>query len=193
MTAVALVAVGCVRIQQSDFMRGRIENGVYRNDFFAVTMEVPEGMYVMPRAVMDSVAAATGAGMGSEVAGHSDLLLFISAREPSAADSLFNYNITVTSEKLPEGAEVKNNAQYMSTVIKLLESKLEEEHKVNGLHVDFVEREIVKMSILRGTVSQDIYTYLHDGYALVVVASYDGPEQQAAVELILGTVAFGEG
>ncbi len=182
---VALVVVGCGGGRKKDFMRGEVVGGVYRNDFFGVTMEVPEGMYVMPRAAMDSIAAAAGAGMGSEVAGYSDLLLFISAREPAAADSLFNYNITVTSEKLPEGTEVKNNAQYISTVIKMLDSKSDAEHKMDGLHVELNGREIAKMS-----VSQDIYTSLHDGYALVVVASYDGVEQREAVDRIIGTMTF---
>ncbi len=187
---VALVVVGCGGGRKKDFMRGEVVGGVYRNDFFGVTMEVPEGMYVMPRAAMDSIAAAAGAGMGSEVAGYSDLLLFISAREPAAADSLFNYNITVTSEKLPEGTEVKNNAQYISTVIKMLDSKSDAEHKMDGLHVELNGREIAKMSIRRGSVSQDIYTSLHDGYALVVVASYDGVEQREAVDRIIGTMTF---
>ena len=169
--AVTLVAAGCGR-------RGTVDDGLYRNDFFGFTMAVPEGMYVMPRGEMDSISAAEE---------NSELLLFISAQEPSQTDSLFNYNITITSEKL---SAVKSNEQYISLVVNALHGVAED---IPVGRASLGSRGFMKVSIPWETFSQDIYTLVHDGYALIIVGSYDGPEQQEAVGRIIATAAFDKG
>lgn len=186
--AVISVMTGCGG-RQKEFMRGEVIDGLYRNDFFGFTMDIPEGMYVMSRTAMDSLSTKAGSGMDDRAAGRSDLLLFISAREPFAADSLFNYNITITSESLSGIPEIKTTEQYISHVVNALHGVADDMPVGRTL---LGNREFMKVSIPSETISQDIYTCLHDGYALVVVGSYDGAQQREAVERILTTIVFEE-
>lgn len=188
---VALIAAGCGRKQQKESVRGTVENGVYRNGFFGFTMEIPGGMYVMPRAEIDSLEAVMGSMVGLGGGDTADLLLFVSAKDPSAADSLFNYNITVTSEKVSGAKEVNSNERYMSQVIKTLQrGAASEGGEMPVGRATFGGREFMKLTLGQYGVTQDIYARLHDGYALLIIGSYDGPEQRDAIARVLATIAF---
>ena len=192
---------GCGRKEQKGFERGAVENGVYRNAFFGFSMDVPQGMYIMPEEAMDSVSRAMGSLTGLNRTGESgdtaekaaELLLFVSREDPAAADSLFNYNIVVTSEKLPSFLGTKNNEQYMSLAIKMLEKSASSQGgRMPAERSQLGGRDFMKLSMGQHGMTQDIYARLQDGYALIIVGSYDGEEQKAAVDRMISTVAFSQ-
>lgn len=178
------LAAGCGQKKEHD--RGVVADGLYRNDFFGCTMQIPDGMYVMPRAEIENAMRLVGGGDDDL----SETLLFISASDPAAADpeGAFNYNIAVTSEKVPAG--ITNNAQYAAEALRRLANSTLIMDEVILHYTTLGGREFVKLGLLHKGIRQDIYARWHDGYVLVVTASYGDKAGQDAIDAILSTITF---
>lgn len=173
---------GCA--QKKAYERGTVRDGIYSNDFFGITLTIPAGMYVMPQ---------------EQTLTHSDdvsgLLLFISAFDAAShvpdIDSGFNYNIAVTSEKLPSSSGIRNNGQYAAEAVRRLESSADSGMAVAGVEdVVLGGREFVKFTLTGGGIRQDIYACYHDGYALILTCTYADETGRSKIADILSTITM---
>jgi hypothetical protein len=169
--------------RRAAFDRGVYDAGVYRNDFFGLTVEVPEGVHVTTG---DALAALSGAAGGS-----GEALLLLSQREVGTTDSLYNYNLALVAERLDRRSGVESGEQYAAAAMDAIAA-------ARGIEIPAPDRvtiggrEFVAFRVpLEDGVVQEIFTRVERGYALVFTATYE-EKQSPYIGRLLVAVEFDE-
>jgi hypothetical protein len=211
MRAVALLlaaglalAAGCGKKSASEIDEGVIENSVYRNDYLGFRMKLPAGWTIQDRQAHRK-AAESGAKMmmADEKAAKAMLkaaeqqvvYLVAMSKHPIGTPVAFNPNLGCLAERMADLPGIKTGKDYHFHTRRLLEG--------GQLRVSF-PKEIwsvslggksfdvmyVEISVGRLTVQQKHYASLVRGYAIVCVASYTTPADEAEQDVIMGSVTF---
>ncbi len=204
---VLLWLTGCQETQEAskeiDF--GTIKNSVYRNEYFGMTLTVPDNWYVMDEEGRKQVMEV-GAEM---VAGDDETLksaikaselttvnLLSIMEHPPGTPVPFNPNLGCLAERVRDTPGIKTGDDYFFHVKRLLESS-----QIAVTFSDSVTEVVggrefrvmpLEMSAMGQTVHQKFYACIDKGYALVFVASYSTDEELAKLQKVFDTVKFNE-
>lgn len=184
---------------------GRLEGGVYSNDFFGLSFAVPRGWVAQDiatqKAIMEEGKTALGQGATERkkaqldaAAARTVTLLSASKYDPRTPAPDFNAMLQCVAERVPT-AIVKTGADYLTLSLRTMQgtaAKVEmvgpvRTEKVGG--VTFAAADI-KMSLGAAAAAQKYYAALMKGYALVLIYSYVDEADAKTFEEVLKSVRF---
>lgn len=181
-----------------------IEDGVYKNGYFAFTMQIPSGWEILSQ---ETKAELQRVGKEVLVGDDKNLKAAISAAEKNVFQllSISRYplgtpgkqNIVFTSgaEKVSALPGIKNGSDYLMNVKALLKFSSMEVHlnkeiyvqKIDG--IDFAVLD-VSMNINNNEVKQLLYATIIKGYAYYFNYTYITPQDLQFLKQIVSTMKF---
>ncbi|NIM15265.1 MAG: hypothetical protein GTO45_25140 [Candidatus Aminicenantes bacterium] len=197
----ALTLTGCQKKVSEEVDQGTIENSVYHNNYFGMSITIPDDWSVLDKKQMEMIA-----NMGKQMVSR-DSKKIIEAAEPQSITLLgvfkhplgtpvpFNPNFMCVAERVRHLPGINRGRDYhyhsrklMKTSginIKIVGEIYSETH--GGVAFDVMSTEMR----LGGTVIlQKQYAAIRKGYALLFVISYSTPEQEKLLGNILDTLTF---
>jgi hypothetical protein len=188
----------------SEITYGTISNNIYKNDYFGMSMDVPQGWSVQSKAAMKQLM-----DQGSDlVAGDDQNLkaimkqsekqtvnMFVFFKYEQGTPVTFNPSIVAVAERVTHMPGIKRGADYFFHVRRLLQASQVEytfpkkiyTTDLSGVSFDVMPAEI-SASFL--TVEQDYYAALMKDYVLNFILSYSNEDEKQELIKILDTVSF---
>lgn len=198
-TAACLVLTGC-RDKPEQAGRGTFSGRRYANEFFGLSVKVPDDWFLPSVEDFDRLMAA-GAKLAGKTAkatvagdGPQDTRLFSLFRHPPESDEPDNPGLIAVAEYIGKKSTMKSGSDYLGQFIKSLRSPLE--WAANG---EMTTEKLggATFSKLSGRLSnewfcvdQTYYTAIRKGYAVCFVLSYTDSQQLTDLTEILATVKF---
>lgn len=180
---------------------GSMDNGTYKNDYFGITLKLPEKWQVQDTAVMNQVAQAGKDAIAGndqkkkaqlDLAEQQVLHLFMVSKLPMSEP--VNSSVISTAEKLNKLQGVKTGKDYLEASIKLLkDTKLPYEFgqitdtKLGGKEFSLLE---AKLKTNAATLTQRYYAAIINGYAFNIVVTFTDEESKAEIEKVIASVKF---
>ena len=185
--------------------RGKVENGIYTNDFFSLQLTVPEGWIVQTDAEQDALNEESknilkniNPGMKSNVdsaAKSTVQMLTVFERVPSDT-SEFNASFVTIAEKLPTNIPGMDEKIYLTLAASQLRKSglytsidaVPSQAKIGGENFSTVR------AVIGGTgnsqPAQEFFAKKMDGYALIFILSYRTEGQHDQLKKVLESVTF---
>lgn len=186
---------------------GKIENGVYTNEFFNFSLELPQDWHVQSQESMEDLQDA-----GSDLLAGEDenkkAILEASRDRSGSLLGLFKYEIgsqvdfnpsfLMLFERFSGATGIKTGADYLFHTRKMLKESnlsyavLDEEFKsqqVDGR--DFYTLN-TRLDVGENSIYQTYYVHVEGKYALAMIMTYFNPETKTELEAILNKVKFGQ-
>ena len=183
---------------------GTIENSVYRNEYFAFTMNIPDGWHVQ-----DDKAKEMITDIGQDVLVGEDKNLRAMAdraqkttvnllavfEHPLGSPVPFNPSLMGLGEKVAHLPGIKTGKDYLFHARRVVERGQIEYvfpretyfQVFDGVGFDVLDAE---MSVLDMTVKQRFYSTIIGDYALFFVVSFSTEEESKSLEQVLQTINF---
>ena len=202
--ACTLLFLGCSENASEEIDFGTIENSVYKNDYFGLTLTIPENWSVPnqeSRQQLMKIEKEVIAGEDENLKAvmnaaelQSVNLLFLS-KHPLGSPVAFNPNIVSVAEKIQHMPGIKRGKDYLYHSKILLEStKLDVSfpEEISTVTLGGVEFDVmyVHMTVLGNTVKQEYFATIKKGYALTLILSYLTDEDKADLVKVLDSIVF---
>ena len=200
----SLFLAGCDTSPPKEIGYGVIENGIYKNEYFNMSIEVPEKWDVQSQAANKELM-----DRGAElIAGDDDnfkkmiklsqkqsVTLFVFFKHEKGAPVPFNPNIILVAEKMSHMPGVKRGSDYLYHVRKLFESgKMEYEfpHEIYTKVISDISFDVMPAVLQVGnlTVTQDYYATRINDYVLSFILSSTTNLEQDELDKILNKLHF---
>lgn len=202
LAALALIPLlGCERKAALDI--GEFKEGQYRNDYFNLTVPLPEGWSAQDdetrKGVMQkgiAMAAGDDKNLGAMLrAGEiNSMNMFLFSRHPLGTPTYFNQNITGIAEniKLYAGG-IKEGRDYffhLKQAMNLGRITMSFADSIGTYTIGGREFDVLGASMDVGTrsIGQKYYCTIINGFAVVFILSFGNPEQEADLIKLLGTI-----
>jgi hypothetical protein len=188
----------------SEITYGTISNNIYKNDYFSMSMDVPQGWSVQSKAAMKQLM-----NQGSDLVAGDDqnlkavmkqsekqtINMFVFLKYEQGTPVSFNPSIVAVAERVSHMPGIKRGADYFFHVRRLLQaSQIEYSFPkkiyttdLSGESFDVMPAEISASFI---TIEQDYYAALMKDYVLSFILSYSNEEEKQELTKILDTVSF---
>jgi hypothetical protein len=197
----ALTLTGCQKKVSEEVDPGTIENSVYHNNYFGMSITIPDDWSVMDKKQMEMIANM-GKQMVSkdskkliEAAGDQSISLLAVFKHPLGTPVPFNPNFMCMAERVRHLPGINRGRDYHYHTRKLL--------KMSGVNIktaDEIYSETLgevafdvmssEMRLGETVILQKQYAAIRKGYALIFVVSYSTPEQEKFLGNILDTLTF---
>lgn len=197
----ALMLTGCQKKVSEEVDQGTIENSVYHNNYFGMSITIPDDWNVLDKKQMEMIAN-TGKQMVSkdskkliESAGDQSINLLAVFKHPLGTPVDFNPNFMCVAERVRHLPGINRGRDYHYHSRKLL--------KISGVNIKIADeiysetfRGVVfdvmssEMRLGNMVILQKQYAAIRKGYALLFVVSYSTPEQEKLLGNILDTLTF---
>ena len=183
---------------------GSIENSVYRNEYFGLTLPIP-----FEWSVQDQETQKMFMDIGGEMIAGDDknLKALIKASElrvfklltilkyPLGEPVPFNPNIICIAEQVIHMPGIKNGKDCHFHGKRLLESSQLEysfpkeiyTEQIGGMDFDVMTMQI---SMVGQTIKQKSYVAVIKGYALGLIVSFTNEEEESEIDQVLGSLSF---
>jgi len=179
---------------------GKVENGTYKNEYFGMSFQVPQGWNVQDEATMKQVNEA-----GKEIIAGDDkskqkqldlaelkvLNLAMVSKFPLGTE--LNPTVISNAEKVNK-SQVKTSKEYLEATKKMViatqvpyQFKEITSVKVGGKDFDVLE---ANLSLEGVNLTQKFYCTLMNGYALNLITAYADDETKAETDKIIESVSF---
>lgn len=205
----ALALIGCASAPSApatiDY--GRFEGNVFSNEFFGVSIAVPEGW-----AVQDAATMARLAEQGTEMlygddeemqrvieAAEVESLQFFGAyRYPLGSAVDFNPSVILMAENLKNAPGVADGGDYLFHAKRLLDQSSVEFRIVKDTYPVTVNGTVlhaldIAITYLGNEIRQRYYTRVMNGFAVAVVITWTDDEALAALDGAVATLRFERG
>lgn len=174
--------------QTKNFDYGKIENSIYKNEFFNFQLNLNENWQILSIEENKELLENQSKNLENITTA---LLLSTMQFELGKEDSLFNANLVVIAENIKNNKRINNEADYlMLTRSALLQQEGEREFLSKALET--IDLDDNTFSIMRVKVEeqgvvyfQDYYTELNNGFAITLIQSYKTEEQKAVLDEIV--------
>lgn len=185
-----------------NFDYGTVENGIYSNKFFNFDLSFDKDWSVQSKEEMAEMSK-----IGQDILiGESESLkknfkasqvnvaeLFGVFKFPVGTVSVYNPSLIINAENLKDFPDVRKPKDYMDSVRNLLDQapftliyKKKLYSKIIG-GKEFVAMEIYNQDY---NVTQEYFSTIHKGFAIVMVISYDDDDQKEELYKIIDNVKF---
>jgi len=200
-----LLLPGCVPKKATDEVDfGTVEKSVYRNKYFGFSLTLPSEWSVQDQEAKQRLSEMGGKLMAGEdrrmknivkASEHRTINLLTAFKHPLGTPVRFNPSVICLAERVGNFSGIKSGKDYHAHGRKLMESSQMPITFAQDLTVEKlggIDFDVMHGSIAAGglTVQQKYYAAVMKDYALVFITSFNVPEQQSALQNILGTVAF---
>jgi hypothetical protein len=200
------MSFGCGKKAADKIGYGTLENGIYRNEYFGMRVNLPKDWYAL-----DDEARKALAQKGKKMIAGQDknfeaaldasepniLNLLVVYKHPPGTPVPSNPSLVCVAEKIGHLPGIKAGSDYLYHAKKLLErSQLKYDlaeniysEKIGGVSFDVLDTEI-RVGAIR--VQQKYYAAIMRGCALGIVLSSTTEEEQEALKQILAAMDFGK-
>ena len=199
-----LLVAGCRQKAASEIDFGDFNNSVYTNSYFGMTVSFPTDWKIQDQAEQRRLMKFGGKLMSGDdknlnaVVKASELQsvnLFAVFQYAPGSPVDFNPSVLAIAEDVRHAPGITRGKDYLFHTRKMLEAGQIQVNfpnepyteKLGGTDFDVLDAEISVRSI---TVKQKYYSAIMKGYAMCFVASFNTPEQGAALKKILDTTEF---
>lgn len=202
--AILFSVVGCSKLPAEEIDLGTMEGMIYSNEYFNMTLEVPESWSVLnedeKKELMDKgMELVTGDDKDFEKqiknSEYRSVYLISAYKHPLNTQVDFNPNFMSLAEKISFYQGVKDGKKYLEESKKMLEKtqvpyKFEKDIYIEKVgNKDFYVMETY-IEVGEMKVTQEYYSRIEKGYALNFILSYSNEEDKKAVKDTLSTVKF---
>lgn len=183
---------------------GTLENGIYRNDYFGMSVTLPKDWYALDeeskKALMQTgkkmvagqdknLEAAMDAGELNTV----NLLMVY--RYPPGTPVSYNPSLICVAEKVSHLPGIKKGSDYLYQVKRLMKTtqlKYKFAENIYSQKIGEVSFDVQDTEITVGTfrIQQKYYAAIMKGYALGIVLSSSTKEEQESLQQILSAIHF---
>jgi hypothetical protein len=203
-----IVTAGCAAdSEQDNFDYGRVEDGIYFNNYFNFTIDLPAGWVVQSQEQTQKIA-----DMGKNLVAGDDekLKAAIEATEVNTANLLavfqyelgaavqYNPNFMIVAENIKNSPGVKNGSDYLFHSKKLLSqgqfkydylSENFENEKISGKEFYKMDAQLNYMGL---EIKQVFYSTVLKGFSFNIIVSYVSDEQKEVLTEAINTMSFTE-
>lgn len=201
--ALAVVLCGCHLFEgDKDFDYGQVEQSVYQNDFFAISIKLPQDWQVQTKAQFDSIRAGKSGSQSSQnkvvkVSEVTSATLLSVCKYKS--DTFFDFNPTMSAlvEHIGPRSGTHSARDYLINAQKML--------KHSPIHYeshDSISKEVIggklfyrlHARIVNGQldISQDYYSAMMKGFCFSFILTYSNEEDWQQLKQMLSSVDFKE-
>lgn len=195
---------GCSKKASEEIDFGTIENSVYKNKYFGLTITIPAEWSIQDRESFQRITK-TGTEM---IAGEDKNLkamikaselqtvkLFAAFKHPFGTPVSFNPSIACLAERISHAPGIKRGKDYLFHARKVFESGQMDvsfpgdisTEKLGAIDFDIMH---IQWALHGTTVQQEYYATVMKGYALVFIVSFTTVEQKAALDKALNSIVF---
>ena len=201
---VVLLAVAGCKQKPKNFDYGKIENGVYTNNYFDFEIPVPPNWAVQNKEQVQQLQK-TGeelvSGSNKELAAkikaadiRTAILLTVFKNKTDTVTEKFNSSFIILSENLG-GMPIKKGSAYLEHAKEIMQqSNMSYQFAPNYASEKIGNREFDRMDVTLGgqtpNVQQSYYSVIDGGFALSVIISYEDEEQKAELRNIINKIKF---
>ena len=186
---------------------GTLAGHTYANDYFGLTVSIPEEWYIQSREEAEEIArigqaAVLGKGAdpnlkASVEATQSTTLQLLSAfRHPPGTPGVFNPSVMILAERVKHLPGIRSGAEYCAMLkqsLGLSAIKSESDAVESGLKIGSLDAHCLpaRMNVGPIVVHQRYYATRYKDYVLALIVSYATDEERAAAEKILADIKAG--
>lgn len=200
----ALTLTGCQKEVSEEVDQGTIENSVYHNNYFGMSITIPDNWSVLDKKQMEMIINARKRMLNDidknlkeeiEAAEPMSIKLFAIFKHPPGTPVPFNPNLACFTERVRHLPGINRGRDYHYHTRKLLKMSGANMKTADEIHTEIlgeVTFDILSIEINLGdpVIYQKQYAAIIKGYALVFVVSYSTPEQEKLLGNILNTLTF---
>ena len=201
----AIVFSGCKKKESDQVSAGTIENSVYSNKYFGLTLKLPEDWNIQDE---ESSKELTKSGYkmlagGDEnlerslnaAAENQQLTFFLASKYPIGTPAADNPSIIGTAELVKSKPGIKRGSDYLFHVKNMLEMsgiKLTIEETAKSEKIGGVEFDVIEVVLPFGNISvqQKYCTTIMKDYAISFILTYTSKEGKNSLKEILKTAKF---
>ncbi len=200
----AVILGGCGKKASDEIDFGTVEDSIYQNQYFGLSLEVPSGWTVQDQEAQKRIMELGGDIVAGEDKNLSAVIkasklqtvnLLSVAKHPIGAPVDYNPSMMCIAEKVSHAAGIKRGSDYHFHSKKLLQSGQLKVSFPEGIYpeqIDGIGFDVMTVQISFGgvTVMQKQYVTIMKGYALLMVISYVTPEEEAELVETLRSARF---
>lgn len=197
---------GCDKTVEKEIGYGNVENHIYKNSYFGMTIGVPKGWSVQSQAQLEDISnsgAELIAGDDTNLKGvikasqKQTLNLFAFFKYEQGAPVDFNPSLVAVAERVSGMPGIKRGSDYLFHSKKLLQSgQLKVDFSVENYSVELsgVSFDVmpITMDFSGVLVSQEYYASRFKDYVLAFVVTYSNESELAELNSYLKTLSFTE-
>lgn len=196
--------VEVVKATEKEVDYGVIEDGSYKNSYFGLSIDIPQGWTVLSREQLDGVLD-TGMEMmagddknlsaAMQASKKQNFTLFAFLKYGLGAKVEFNPGIMAAAERVSAVPEIKKGSDYLFHTKKLLEASPLEVNfprdnyttQISGVSFDVMP---VTMEMAGVLIQQNLYAAIIDDYALLLTTTYSNESELEEVNGYLDGLTF---
>jgi len=201
----AIVFPGCKKKESEKVSAGTIENSVYNNKYFGLTLKLPEDWSIQDKESSKELSEFGYKMIAGEdknlekslkaAAENQQLMFFSASKYPIGTPVADNPNIIGTAELVKSKPGIKRGSDYLFHVKNMLEMsgiKLTIEDKVTSEKIGGVEFDVIEAVLPFGNISvqQKYCTTIMKDYAISFILTYTSEEGKNFLKEILKTAKF---
>ncbi|WP_040280453.1 hypothetical protein [Psychroserpens damuponensis] len=188
-----------------DFDYGSIENGIYTNDFFKMTIPFNTDWDVQSRDQMDALSksgtelltneSTKQAVKASEI---NNANLFTAFKYKPGFEEAYNYSIAIVAENTKLAPHVQRGSDYLIEAKKIMSQTMidyEFEETFTTKTIDNQTFDIMNVSgnYMGAFFNQQYMTTVINGFSLSIIISYNTDEQLKELEHLVNGISFYDG
>lgn len=200
------VLLGCGGKASDGIDFGSFQGSTYTNEYFAMSLTIPEGWSVQTHESLQQMAKVGGQVIAGDdqnlqasmrAAELQTVNLFAAFERPVGTPVPYNPSIVAVAEHVSHMPGIKSGKDYLYHARQLLEAgqlKVTFLKEVPSVRLGGVEFHTmaVQLSMAGRTMTQQYYAAVMKGYALGFVISYVTDAQRTVMESALKTLTFGQ-
>lgn len=199
-----VICTGCGEKAVDKIGFGTLENGAYRNEFFGMSVRLPNDWHALDdetRKKMMQAGKKMLAGQDKNLQAVLDaseldsVVLFAVYRHPLGSAVSFNPSLACTAEKVGHLPGIKKGSDYLYHAKQLIEMgqmKFVFTNDIYSQKIGGIDFDVQDLEISFGTlkVQQKYYAAIMKGYALGFVMSSTTKSEEETINQILASVEF---
>jgi hypothetical protein len=202
--AMLLLAIAACKQQPKNFDYGKIENGVYTNNYFNFEIPVPSNWAVQNKEQVkqlqktgEELVSGNNKELGAKIKAadvRTAILLTVFKNNTDAVTDKFNSSFIILSENLG-GMPIKKGSDYLAHAKGIMQqSNMSYQfapdyasEKVGNKEFDRMD---VSLNDQAGNVQQSYYSIINKDFALSIIISYADAEQKTELKDIINKIKF---
>jgi hypothetical protein len=203
LVTVIAICSGCSEKAEDKIGFGTLENGLYRNKYFGMSVTLPNDWHALDdearkRAMQEASKLIAGQDKNLQAALDASELnsvnLLMVYKHPLGTPVPFNPSLTCVAEKVSHLPGIKNAGDYLYHMRKAAQASQVSYNfgRVYSENIGGVDFDVQDMTLNVGTwrIQQKCYANIMKGYALGFVTTASNRREQQALNDILATVYF---